>query len=131
MTGLLLVSHSRRLADGLAELVREMAPEVPIVTCGGGEGALGVSADAVVEAYRRLATEAAAVVALADLGSALLNLENARELLGDDLQGCPLEIADAPFVEGAIAASMVALSGGDAQEALGAAQEAWAQRKRA
>lgn len=131
MTGLLLVSHSRRLAEGLAELVREMAPEVPIIACGGEEGALGVSADAVVDAYRRLAGRAGAVVALADLGSALMNLENARDLLGDELRGCPLEIADAPFVEGAIAASMVALSGGEGQEVLGAAQEAWGQRKRA
>jgi len=129
MTGLLLVSHSRRLAEGLAELVHAMAREVPAVALGGEEGNAGVSAEEVLAGWRTLALRSDEVVALADLGSSLLNLENAREMAGAD-RPCPLEIADAPFVEGAVAAAMIAVTGGASREAREAAEAAWAERKR-
>lgn len=111
MTGLLIVSHSATLAEGVAELVRTMAPGVPIAVVGGDRERLGVSADGIIAGWQHLASQARSAVALFDLGSSLLNLENAVELAGAK-PPCPLTIADAPLVEGAVAAALAALTGG-------------------
>ncbi|MFE7406744.1 dihydroxyacetone kinase phosphoryl donor subunit DhaM [Isoptericola sp. NPDC057559] len=121
--GLLLVSHSARLAEGAAELAREMAPDVAIdCGAGDGEGGLGTSLEVVQEALGRVLPGADGVVVLADLGSAVLTVETALEL-DDDLAGRVL-LADAPFVEGAVAAAVAAQQGADVAAVLAAAQSA-------
>jgi dihydroxyacetone kinase DhaKLM complex PTS-EIIA-like component DhaM len=66
-------------------------------------------------------------VILPDLGSAVLTV---RALLGEagDLP-TPVELADAPFVEGVVAATVAAAAGGDIKAVLAAAEEARHARK--
>ena len=121
-TAVLLVSHSAQLAAGVAEVAEQMAPDVLIRPAGGTEdGRIGTSYDLVDQAVTGLLDDgAAAVVLLTDLGSAALTAESVLELRADDR----LWLADAPFVEGAVAAAVAAQGGGDAEAVRAAAQDA-------
>ncbi|CAN5872932.1 dihydroxyacetone kinase phosphoryl donor subunit DhaM [soil metagenome] len=111
MIGLVLVSHSAKLAEGLAELVAQMEPEVPLAWAGGtDDGELGTSLELVLAAIDD-ADQGDGAVVLFDLGSAEMTAESALEFLDDD-QRDRLRVVDAPLVEGAIAAAGIA--GGDA-----------------
>jgi PTS hybrid protein len=122
--GLVLVSHSAAIAEGLAELVAQVAgPSVPIVAAGGGpDGTFGTDGGRVLEALRDVAGSAGAVV-LMDLGSSVLSVRAALGELPEETTA-KLRIADAPLVEGAIAAGVTASTGGSVDEVLAAAQEA-------
>ena len=109
---LVLVSHSRALADGAAELARQMAPDVLIIPAGGNAGGLGTSFDLISEAIDRAAADDRSVVVLTDLGSAVLTTESVLEFADDDLAS-RVRLADAPFVEGAVAAAVSANGGAD------------------
>jgi PTS hybrid protein len=121
--GLVLVSHSAAIAKGLAELVAQVAgPSVPIVAAGGGpDGTFGTDGGRVFDALRE-AGPAGAVV-LMDLGSSVLSVRAAFGELPEEAVA-RLRIADAPLVEGAIAAGVTASTGGSVDEVLAAAQEA-------
>jgi dihydroxyacetone kinase DhaKLM complex PTS-EIIA-like component DhaM len=100
---------------------------VDIIPAGGtDDGRLGTSAAKVQRAVK-LADSGAGVVILPDLGSAVLTV---RALLGEagDLP-TPVELADAPFVEGVVAATVAAAAGGDIKTVLAAAEEARHARK--
>ncbi|MBG0562780.1 dihydroxyacetone kinase phosphoryl donor subunit DhaM [Actinoplanes aureus] len=120
LVGIVLVSHSEKLALGLRDLLRQVATEeVRIEPAAGTEdGDLGTSA-ALIEAAVRRADAGAGVLVLADLGSAVLT---ARTVL-EDLPPGPL-LVDAPFVEGAVAAAVLASTGADLATVAGAAREA-------
>jgi PTS hybrid protein len=124
--GLVLVSHSREIADGLARLVGQVAgPQVTVRAAGGmPDGSLGTDGGAVLESLRAAADGGGAgAVVLMDLGSSVLAV---RAALGE-LEPGELEriaVADAPFVEGAIAAAVTASTGADLAEVSTAAQEA-------
>lgn len=122
--GLILVSHSGPIAEGLAELVAQVAgPDVPIVAVGGAsDGSLGTDGGKVLDALRAAAAGAGAVV-LMDLGSSVLAVRAAQgELSQEELER--IVVADAPLVEGAVAAGVTASSGGSAEDVAAAAQEA-------
>jgi phosphoenolpyruvate---glycerone phosphotransferase subunit DhaM len=119
--GLVLVSHSAKLAEGLAEVAAQMAPDVTIVPAGGlREGGIGTDYDEVVAAVQR-ADSGSGVVLLYDLGSAQMTAELAVESLADP-EGAV--VADAPFVEGTVAAAVAAQGGADRAAVLGAAAAA-------
>jgi PTS hybrid protein len=120
MIGLVLVSHSSELARGLADLAGQMAgPEVQIVAVGGGpDGALGTDR-ARVEAAIAQADSGDGVVVLGDLGSAILTI---RDVLAG-LNG-RVRVADAPLVEGAVAAAVTASAGAPLDVVVESAQEA-------
>ena len=84
MVGLVLVSHSAKLAEGVAELAREMGgEEVRIEPAGGIEdGALGTDAMRVLAAVERAWSDDGVVV-LMDLGSAVLSAETALDFLAE------------------------------------------------
>jgi PTS hybrid protein len=110
--GLVLVSHSVRLAEGTAELAAQMAPDVVVRPAAGGpDGGLGTSFDRVVAVLAAALEEVDAVVVLADLGSAVLTVESAFELDPDLPRRARL--VSAPFVEGAVAAAVTAQQGAD------------------
>ena len=128
MIGIVLVSHSASLAEGLADMARQITGgEVPVVAAGGGpDGTLGTDPDRIAAAVRG-ADGGDGVLVLVDLGSAVLSV---RALLADgDLDGVRVILADAPLVEGAIAAAATASVGGDLDDAARSAQEAWDARK--
>jgi phosphoenolpyruvate---glycerone phosphotransferase subunit DhaM len=126
--GIVLVSHSAPLAEGTAELAGQVGGgTVTIATAGGtDDGRIGTSI-AKIQRALQLADAGAGVLILPDLGSSVLTV---RALLADpdDLPG-QVVMADAPFVEGAVAAAVAAAAGGDLKAVLDAAQEARHARK--
>jgi phosphoenolpyruvate---glycerone phosphotransferase subunit DhaM len=118
--GIVLVSHSAKLADGLAELAGQMAPDVKILAAGGMPDGLGTDFDAVSAALDR-AESGDGVALLYDLGSAKMTADLAVEMLGDPNRAA---VIDAPFVEGAVAAAVAAQGGGDLDAVIAAAVSA-------
>ena len=124
LVGLVVVSHSRRLAEGVIELAGQMAgPEVRLIAVGGtADGMLGTDAGAIAAAIVA-ADGGAGVVVLCDLGSAILATETALELLGEEVAG-RVRLSGGPIVEGAIVAAVQASIGQDLNDVLGAAEAA-------
>jgi dihydroxyacetone kinase phosphotransfer subunit len=124
MVGLVLVSHSRQIADGLAALVGQVAGDGATVEAVGGalDGSLGTDGGAVLAALRR-ACARGDVLVLMDLGSAVLSVRAALEEL-EPAERARVRLADAPLVEGAIAAGVLAAIGATLAEVAAAAQEA-------
>lgn len=109
-TALVLVSHSRAVAEGTAEIARQMAPDVTILPAGGIDGDIGTSYELVLETIERATADGGGLVVLTDLGSAVLTAESVLESLDDDV-AARVRLADAPFVEGAVAAAVEAQTG--------------------
>ena len=126
---LVLVSHSRQLGEGLAEMVGQLARgRVQIaVASGASDGGLGTDATAISSAIESVDGQDGVLV-LADLGSAVLATESAFELLPSELRD-RVQLADAPLVEGAVAAAVQASIEGDLDEVRGAAEGARDLRK--
>jgi PTS hybrid protein len=124
LVSLVLVSHSAMIADGLADLLGQVAgPDVPIIAAGGGpEGSFGTDGGRVHDALARAVGTGGAVV-LMDLGSSILSVRAAMAELPGDVAD-RLEIVDAPLVEGAIAAAVTASTGASLREVAAAAEEA-------
>ena len=123
--GLILVSHSGTLVDGLRDMVAQVAgADVPVGTAGGTEdGRLGTSAPRIAEALREVLDRADDAVVLLDLGSAALSLELALEDLPDaDRQR--IRVTEAPLVEGAVLAAVQASIGATIDEVVAAAESA-------
>jgi phosphoenolpyruvate---glycerone phosphotransferase subunit DhaM len=125
--GIVLVSHSAELAAGAAHLAAQVSGGTVTIIAAGGtdEGELGTSA-AKVERGLRLAESGLGVVVLPDLGSAVLTV---RAVLEDEDPATNVVMADAPFVEGAVAATVTAAAGGDIKAVAAAAEEARHARK--
>ena len=128
MVGIVLVSHSWRLAEGAAELAREMGgPDVKLETAGGldmPDHPIGTDAVLVLDAIDRAWSEDGVVV-LMDLGSAVLSAEMALEMLPEDRRERVL-LCEAPFVEGAVAAAVTAKLGAPAEQVAAEARGALA-----
>jgi phosphoenolpyruvate---glycerone phosphotransferase subunit DhaM len=127
VVGIVLVSHSPQVAEGTAELVRNMAGEVEMTAVGGdSEGALGTDPDRIRSAIEEL--ESDEVLVFMDIGSAVLSAETVLETLAPDVAE-KVRLVDAPFVEGAFAAGVLASTGADAEECVEAAREARTESK--
>jgi len=123
---LLLVSHSPTLAAGTVELAAQMADSVLLVAAGGLEdGSLGTSFDLIEAGLERAAQDGRSVVVLTDLGSAVLTTESVLEFADDEVSA-RVRLADAPFVEGAVAAAVAAAGGADLAAVFAAAELAGA-----
>ncbi len=112
--GLVVVSHSRALAEAAAELGREVMQGGQVrveVAAGLDDGSLGTDATAVLAALER-AEQGDGVVVLMDLGSAVLSAETAVELLDDDLRE-RVVLSPAPLVEGLVGAAVTAAAGAE------------------
>jgi len=113
MVGIVLVSHSAKLGDGVRELVEQAAQgAVPLAVAAGiddPDNPIGTDAMKVLEAIQSVYSDDGVVV-LMDLGSALLSAEMALEFLPDD-QRPHVYLCSAPFVEGAYAAVVQASTG--------------------
>lgn len=109
MIGLLLVSHSSQAADGIRDIALEMGGAAETIGAVGGDpdGGIGSDATAIREALADLAADLDGVVVLVDLGSAVMNAETAIEMIDP---GVPVEIADAPILEGALNGAVEATS---------------------
>ncbi|MEU4212580.1 PTS fructose transporter subunit IIA [Streptomyces sp. NPDC026206] len=124
----MLVSHSREVAESAAALARALVGTggaAPVVPAGGlPDGAIGTSAELVRRAVGT-ADEGSGVVVLCDMGSAVLTVKALLPEKGFEYA----RIADAPFVEGAVAAVVTASAGGDLPAVLAATDDARTYRK--
>ncbi len=120
MIGLVLVSHSHRLAEGVRELAEQMSQgRVPIAAAGGlDDETIGTNAERILTAIEAVYGPDGVLV-LVDLGSAVMSAEIAREMLAPEQQP-HIRLSNAPIVEGAIAAA-VAAAMGDALDTVAAA----------
>ena len=122
---LVIVSHSGRLAEGVAELAEQMAQgKVGIAVAGGSsEGVLGTSVEKIVAALHQV-DGPDGILVLLDLGSAVMATEMAVEAFSQDSQH-PVVISPAPLVEGAVIAAVEASIGNSLQEVAEAAASAY------
>jgi phosphoenolpyruvate---glycerone phosphotransferase subunit DhaM len=124
LTELVLVSHSASIAEGLSELLRQVAgPEVSIEAIGGAsDGSLGTDGSRVMAALQNAVNGAGTVVVM-DIGSSVLAVRAAlSELEPEELE--KVFVADAPLVEGALAAAVTASTGAPPEVVAKAAEEA-------
>lgn len=126
MIGLVIVSHSAELAEGVRQLVDQMAQgKVPIATAGGIDdpiNPIGTDALKVQAAIAKVYSDDGVVV-LMDLGSALLSTEAALEFF-PEAQRQKIHLCPAPLVEGAVVAAVQALVGSPIPVIMAEAQEA-------
>lgn len=119
--GLVLISHSARLAEGVVELANQMAPNVDLLPAGGtADGGIGTDYDTVLAAIGA-ADSGAGVVLLYDVGSAQMTAEMAAESLAES---GAVSVVDAPLVEGAVAAAVSAQGDADLAAVAAAARSA-------
>ena len=127
--GLVIVSHSARLAEGVVEVASEMAHGAArIIAAGGAEaGGLGTSLERVAHAIEE-AESGDGVLVLADLGSAILTAEMASEQVPVQQRG-RVVIGNAPLVEGAIVAAIESSINGTLADVVRAAESAASMQK--
>ncbi|MFX4293986.1 PTS-dependent dihydroxyacetone kinase phosphotransferase subunit DhaM [Streptomyces bohaiensis] len=139
--GVVLVSHSRDVADAVARLAVALSGgtggRLVAAAGGAGDGGIGTSSELIVAAARRV-DRGAGVVVVADLGSAVLTV---RALIVDEEDEDPggssgegtlppgTRLVDAPFLEGAVAAVVTAGAGAPLDDVVRAAEDAYTYRK--
>jgi dihydroxyacetone kinase phosphotransfer subunit len=125
LVGIVLISHSGTLVDGLRDMVAQVAgDDVAIGTAGGtDDGRLGTSAPRIAEAIGAVLRQSDGAVVLLDLGSAALSLEIALEGLSED-ERARVRVTEAPLVEGAILAAVQASVGASLADVAAAAESA-------
>jgi|ERR1019366_325888 PTS hybrid protein len=124
LVGIVVVSHSAKVAEGIVELAAQMAgPHVRLLGVGGTpEGDIGTDADGIARAIRS-ADAGVGVLVIGDLGSAILATEAALETLDPGLQA-RVRLSGGPIVEGAVIASVQASIGESLDDVLQAAESA-------
>lgn len=126
MVGIVLVSHSLTLAEGLLALVRQMAPNAPVALAAGTDNPdqpIGTDPMRVYAAIEAVYS-ADGVLILMDLGSAIMSAEAAIEFLEPDQQA-QIYLCEAPLVEGALAAVVAAAGGATLEQVLAEARAAF------
>ena len=124
--GIVLVSHSRSLAESALDLARRLivAVDVPVELAAGlADGALGTDPGLIVSVVEQLAARCAGVLVLADLGSGIMSAEMALEML-DPAVAERVRLSAAPFVEGLLGAYGAAGIGKDLEAAVAEADGA-------
>jgi PTS hybrid protein len=117
MVSLLLLSHSPKIVEGAKDLALEMGGDANIIAVGGAKaGALGTDYDRTFAAMKE-AAEQGEVIVLADLGSARLTGQMARDALDEELRERVFP-CDAAIVEGALIAAIAISAGQSARETL-------------
>lgn len=131
MVGLVIVSHSAQLAEGVRELARQMTQgRVPLAVAGGiddPDNPIGTDAMKVMAAIDNVYSDDGVVV-LMDLGSALLSAETALDFLPDE-QRAHVFLSQAPLVEGTMAAAVQAMIGAPVAQVLAEAESALAVKR--
>ena len=114
--GIVLISHSEKIADGLKELVNQMNDgSVPVIAAGGAaEGRIGTDATKIMAAVEEL-EDMEHILIYCDLGSAIMSAETALDLVDEDLAD-KCQLVDCPLVEGALAGVVQATITDDVDE---------------
>lgn len=122
--GVVIVSHSEYIANGLKDLVNEMNDgSVSVIAAGGADGGrIGTSAIRIQNAIESL-EDCEHILIYADLGSSVLSAETAIDIVDEDLAE-KVQIVDAPIVEGALAGVVQATISDDVNEVIRVSEEA-------
>jgi len=121
LVGIVIVSHSQTLAEGVRELAEMMAREVKIACAGGlEEGLSGVSYERIINAVEEVCGRDGAVI-FGDMGSAMLTSELVLEEMKDDT----LHLVNAPLVEGVVRAAALASGGADVETIVQRVEAEW------
>lgn len=109
MVGIVIISHSEKLAEGVIDVTKIMADGCVIAAAGGNDdGGYGTSYEKIKNAVLKSYSDDGVII-LADMGSAVMTAEMVIEDLGYD-NVC---LVDCPVAEGAVAASLSSLCGDD------------------
>jgi PTS hybrid protein len=129
MIGIVIVSHSSKIAEGVTELANQMSQgRVAVIPAGGvDEETIGTNAERIHEAIKR-AQGGDGVLVLLDLGSAVMSAQMAIDMLPEEEQAT-IKLSEAPLVEGAIIATVEASLGHDVDKVNAAAEAACSMRK--
>ena len=121
--GIVIVSHSAKVAEGAADMVRQMVgTAVPVAHTGGNQdGGLGTDVAAIMAAINAAWSDAGVAI-LVDLGGAETNSEMAIEMLDNDRRE-RVVMCNAPIVEGAVIAATEASGGAPLEMVRRAAEE--------
>jgi phosphoenolpyruvate---glycerone phosphotransferase subunit DhaM len=113
--GIVIVSHSPKVAEGAADMVRQMVGDTVKLAYAGGDpdGNLGTDVAKILAAIDQAWSEAGVAI-FVDLGGAETNSEMAIEMLDEDRRD-RVVVCNAPIVEGAVIAATEA-SGGSSLE---------------
>lgn len=107
MVGIVIVSHSHSLAQSVLEYTKIMADGAKVAAAGGtDDGGFGTSFDKIYQAVDSVYSEDGVLI-LMDMGSAVMTAEMVIEAYGSER----IFMADCPLVEGAVVATIDALSG--------------------
>jgi phosphocarrier protein FPr len=108
MVGMVIVSHSRQLAESLVHLVKQVASENAPIALAAGVGSdrqtFGTDAAEIMEAVEKVFSHDGVII-LMDIGSAVLSAQMALDLLPPEIS-YKVHLCSAPLVEGAIAAAV-------------------------
>ena len=125
MVGIVVVSHSQKLAEGVVELASLMAPETPMKAAGGmDDGGFGTSFEKITEAIEEVYSDDGVAIFM-DLGSAVMTTEMVLELMPER----KIVMADCPLVEGAVAATVSAMVGRSLDEIMNELSDVREQKK--
>jgi phosphoenolpyruvate---glycerone phosphotransferase subunit DhaM len=121
--GIVIVSHSPKIAEGAADMVRQMVGDsVPLAFTGGNpEGGLGTSVESIMAAIEKAWSDAGVAI-LVDLGGAETNSEMAAEMMPEDKRN-RIVVCNAPLVEGAVIAATESSGGSSLIEVKRTAEE--------
>ncbi|MBF0787221.1 MULTISPECIES: dihydroxyacetone kinase phosphoryl donor subunit DhaM [unclassified Streptococcus] len=99
--GIVIVSHSHHLAQGIIELLSEIAKDVPITYCGGLEdGSIGTEFSRVEEAVN--SNPADIILAFFDLGSARMNMAMVAEFTDKDIRIQSVSVVEGSYTAAAL-----------------------------
>ncbi|MBO4779535.1 MAG: PTS-dependent dihydroxyacetone kinase phosphotransferase subunit DhaM [Selenomonadaceae bacterium] len=125
MVGIVVVSHSQKLAEGVVDIAKVMAENAPIAAAGGLEdGTLGTSYDRIRSAIESVYSEEGVVV-IADLGGSIMTVEVVLE----DMEYENIVMLDCPIVEGAILAAVESKNGRNLEDLKDCVERARATKK--
>lgn len=121
MVGIVIVSHSQKIAEGAKELAHQMAPDARIAAAGGMQnGEIGTDVAKITEAVQSVLSDDGVVV-LVDLGSAIMSSEMAIEMIPDNEK---IVIVDSPIIEGTIFGAIEAAMGSPLEKVVEVLKEA-------
>lgn len=122
MVGIVIVSHSKKIAEGCRELALQMAGDVKIEAAGGmADGGIGTDVNRIYNSILNTLEEDGVAI-LSDLGSAVMSSEIAIEMLDESKQN-KVKLVDAPLVEAAISGAVQASIGSKLEEVISVMEE--------
>lgn len=117
MINILLTSHSRKVVEGLKEILVQMAPGVNIQISGGdNEGNLGSNFEEINEIINKYATGDGLVIFF-DLGSSMLNCQMAIDML-DEEKKSKVYLSGTPLIETSVQVAVSASAGQTLEETI-------------